>query len=139
VTCKSAVGDVPAAGDNSVVPPVDQGWQYGAVQCGKVFGRGIAANKFQLQDSGDLNGSWAQYYGLGSIHGKFAMTPAETGPPSSPTTFSTVSYSGTVTVLGGTGAFKKAKGKGTMTCSSTDGVHFNCSDTVRVKLPPPAA
>ena len=139
VTCKSTVGDVPADGDDSVVPPVDQGWQYGAVQCGKVFGKGIAANKFALQDSGDLEGSWSQYYSLGTIHGKFSMTPADTGPPSSPTTFATVSYAGTATVDGGTGAYKKAKGKGTMNCSSSDGVHFTCSDTVKVVLPPPAS
>ena len=139
VTCKSTVGDVPADGDDSVVPPVDQGWQYGAVQCGKVFGKGIAANKFALQDSGDLDGSWSQYYSLGTIHGKFSMTPADTGPPSSPTTFATVSYTGTATVDGGTGAYKKAKGKGTMNCSSIDGVHFTCNDTVKVTLPPPAS
>lgn len=135
VTCKSSVGDVPAAGDNSVVPPVDQGWQYGSVHCGKVFGRGIAANSFNLQDSGDLQGSWSQYYGVGTIHGTFALSPADTGPPSSPETFATVTYTGTATVDGGTGAYKKAKGKGTMTCSSTDGVHFTCSDTVKVTLP----
>ena len=139
VTCKSNVGDVPADGDNSVVPPVDQGWQYGSVRCGKVFGPGIAANKFALQDSGDLQGSWSQYYRVGTIHGTFAMTPADTGPPSSPTTFATVSYSGTATVDGGTGAYRKAKGKGTMNCSSTDGVHFTCTDTVKVTLPPPAS
>jgi hypothetical protein len=139
VTCKSNVGDVPADGQNSVVPPVDQGWQYGAVHCGKVFGSGIAANKYQLQDSGDLEGSWTQYYKVGTIHGKFTMTPGDTGPPSSPTTFATVSYSGTATVDGGTGAYKKAKGKGTMNCSSVDGVHFTCSDTVKVKLPAPAS
>ena len=139
VTCKSSVGDVPAAGDNSVVPPVDQGWQYGAVRCGKVFGSGIAANSFKLQDSGDLQGSWSQYYSVGTIHGKFALTPADTGPPSSPTTFAAVSYAGTATVDGGTGAYKKAKGKGTMKCSSTDGVHFTCNDTVKVVLPAPAS
>src|SRR5438270_7199173 len=71
VTCKSSVGTVPGAGDDSVVPPVDQGSQYGAVHCGKVFGGGIAADSFKLLDSGDLQGSWAQYYGVGTIHGKF--------------------------------------------------------------------
>ena len=139
VTCKSNVGDVPADGDDSVVPPVDQGWQYGAVQCGKVFGNGIAANKFSLQDSGDLEGTWSQYYSVGTIRGKFTMTPADTGPPSSPTTFAAISYTGTATVDAGTGAYKKAKGQGTMNCSSTDGVHFTCTDSVKVTLPPPAS
>jgi hypothetical protein len=67
------------------------------------------------------------------------MTPADTGPPSSTTTFAAISYSGTATVAGGTGAYKRAKGKGTMKCSSTDGVHFTCSDTVKVVLPTPAS
>ena len=139
VTCKSSVGDVPAAGDDSVVPPVDQGWQYGAVRCGKVFGGGIAANSFKLLDSGDLQGSWTQYFSVGTIHGKFSLTPADTGPPSSPTTFANVSYAGTATVDGGTGAYKKVTGKGTMKCSSDDGVHFTCSDTVKVVMPAPAS
>ena len=139
VTCKSNVGDVPADGEDSVVPPVDQGWQYGAVQCGKVFGKGIAANKFALQDSGDLDGMWSQYYRVGTIRGKFTMTPEDTGPPSSPTTFAAISYTGTATVDGGTGVYRKAKGKGTMNCSSSDGVHFSCTDTVKVTLPPPAS
>lgn len=139
VTCKSTVGDVPAAGVDSVVPPVDQGWQYGSVHCGKVFGGGVQADSFQLQDSGDLEGSWAQYYGVGTLHGKFTLTPADNGPPSSTTTFAAISYSGTVTVAGGTGAYKKAKGKGTMKCASTDGVHFNCIDTVKVTLPAPVS
>jgi hypothetical protein len=136
VTCKSSVGTVPAADDNAVVPPADHGSQYGSVRCGKVFGGGIQADSFKLLDTGDLQGSWAQYYGVGTIHGQFALTPADTGPPSSTTTFSAVTYSGTVTVAGGTGAYKKATGKGTMNCSSTDGVHFACSDTVKVVLPP---
>ncbi|HEY1510053.1 MAG TPA: hypothetical protein VGF93_13670 [Solirubrobacteraceae bacterium] len=139
VTCKSNVGDVPADGDDSVVPPVDQGSQYGAVHCGKVFGGGIQANVFKLLDTGDVQGSWWQYYSTGTIHGKFVLTPADTGPPSSTTTFAAVSYSGTATVTGGSGVYKKAKGKGTMKCASVDGVHFTCSDTVKVLLPAPAS
>jgi hypothetical protein len=138
VTCRSSVGDVPADGDDSVVPPVDQGSQYGAVHCGKVFGVGIQASVFKLLDSGDVQGSWWQYYSTGTIHGKFVLTPADTEPPSSTTTFAAVSYSGTATVTGGTGTYKKANGKGTMKCASVDGVHFTCSDTVKVLLSAPA-
>lgn len=104
-----------------------------------MFGGGIAANEFKLLDSGDLQGSWTQYFGVGTIHGKFSLTPADTGPPSSPTTFAAISYTGTATVDGGTGAYKKATGKGTMNCSSADGVHFTCSDTVKVVMPAPAS
>ena len=42
-----------------------------------------------------------------------------------------------MTVAGGTGAYKKANGKGTMKCSSIDGVHFSC--TSKIKLSQPAA
>jgi hypothetical protein len=122
----------------AVIPPVQQGSQYGPLRCGKLLGSGIQAESFTLLDSGDLQGKYAQYFGTGTVHGTFALTPQDTGPPSSTTTFANVAYTGTVDVLGGTGAFRKAAGKGKLACASTDGVHFSCTETVRIALAPVA-
>lgn len=65
------------------------------------------------------------------------MTPDDTGAPSSTTTFANVSYTGTINVAGGTGAYKKVTAKGTLKRSSNDGVHFSC--TSELKLSQPAA
>jgi hypothetical protein len=138
VSCKASVGTMPAAGDDSVIPPVQEGSQYGAVHCAKLWGSGIQADSFTLLDSGDLQGKYSQYFGTGTVHGTFALTAEDTGPPSSTTTFASVSYTGTVDVTGGTGALKKASGKGTLACASTDGVHFGCTETVKIALPPAA-
>jgi hypothetical protein len=136
VSCKASVGTMPAAGDDSVIPPVQQGSQYGPIHCGKLLGSGIQAESFTLLDSGDLQGKYAQYFGAGTVHGTFALTPQDTGPPSSTTTFASVAYTGTVDARGGTGAFRKAAGKGKLACASTDGVHFSCTETVKIALPP---
>jgi len=135
VTCKASVGTMPAAGEDSVLPPVQQGSQYGAVHCAKLLGSGVQADSFTLLDTGDLQGKYAQYFGVGTIHGTFALTADDTSPPSSTTTFASVSYTGTIKVTGGTGAFKKATGQGTLKCASVDGVHFTCNETVRVTVP----
>ena len=77
-------GHVTADGETAVVPPAAQGSQYGAVQCGRVIGKGIAVDKFKLMDSGDVQGKCSQYFGLGTVHGRFSLTPEDTGAPSSP-------------------------------------------------------
>jgi hypothetical protein len=41
-------------------------------------------------------------------------------------------------VTGGTGAYRKAKGKGTLKCASVDGVHFACTEKLKLTLSPAA-
>lgn len=132
VVCATSVTTQIPPGDTQVVPPVTQGTDYGSVKCGgKLFGRGVQVDRFTVPDSGDTVGSYAQYFGTGSIHGKFDLTPDE-APTTTATTFQATTYTGTVTVGGGTGAYVGAKGTGTAKCQSPDGVHTSC--TVRLKL-----
>jgi len=137
VSCKISIGTMSAPGETAVVPPAAQGSQYGPVHCGGGIGSGVQSDTFKLMDSGDVQGKFAQYFGIGTVHGSFSMTPDDTGAPSSTTTFANVSYTGTINVAGGTGAYKKVTAKGTLKCSSNDGVHFSC--TSRFKLSQPAA
>ncbi len=55
------------------------------------------------------------------------------GPPLTSTNFQSVSYIGRLTVSGGTGLDRLAKGTAaTVTCSSPDSVHMSC--TYKLKL-----
>ncbi len=138
VSCKVSLGTLSAPGETAVIPPAAQGSQYGPVHCGGAIGSGIQSDTFKLMDSGDVQGKYAQYFGTGTVHGSFSLTPDDTGAPSSTTTFANVSYTGTMNVAGGTGAYKKATGKGTLKCSSNDGVHFSCTSKLKLSQPPAA-
>jgi hypothetical protein len=84
-----------------------------------------------VPDSGDTVGVYTWYFDGGSIHGKFDLTPGEAPPPTSATVLAS-SYTGVVTVTGGTGLYARAKGTGTSTCASPDDIHLSC--TVKLKL-----
>jgi hypothetical protein len=129
----------PPAGSNSVDQPASEGNMYGPVRCPnpKGFGAGVIAASFTVPDNGDTVGTYVEYLHAGTVHGAFDLTPAEGQTPSS-TNFSSQSWTGTLTVLGGTGVYKGIKAKkatGTLDCTSVDSVHLTCSEKVKVVLP----
>jgi hypothetical protein len=126
VTCDVAAVTAIPNGHTSVAPPVQQGRQYGHVGCGRPLGVGVEANAFKRMPSDDLQGPFRQYFAQGTIRGVFDLAP-DAGLPPSPTTFNSESYAGTLRVLGGTGAYRQARGQGTVKCLSVDGVHFRCT------------
>lgn len=132
--CHMSLSTVPPAGSASVDQPPSDGAQYGTVHCGgPSFGFGVEKDTFKVPDSGDTVGSYVQYFGGGSIRGKFDLSPDEGGDVSS-TDFTSESWTGTVTVTHGTGALAKASGKkGTMNCTSGDSVHLTCTEKVKLK------
>lgn len=133
--CNVSLTTEPPPGSNSVDQPAAQGSQYGPIQCRTAgFGGGVAADSFTVPDSGDTVGTYTEYLGAGTIKGAFDLTPQESGGISN---FSSETWSGTVTVTGGTGVYKGIKGAkvGTMNCSSDDSVHLTCTETVKVKMP----
>jgi len=133
-TCTGNVSIAIPAGQSDVVPPVDQGREYGSVSC-PMMGTGVESETLLLDDSGDLSGKYTKYFPTGSVHGAYTLTPGDS-LPSGPTTFESASYTGTETVTGGTGIYKHAVGKGTLTCSTPDSVHLSCSETLKLTLPP---
>jgi hypothetical protein len=132
--CHMSMSAIPPAGSSQVDQPPAQGSAYGNVHCPtKSVGGGVVADTFKVPDSGDTVGSYAQYFGTGSIHGKFDLTPAEGSGSLSATSFESESWTGTVTVTGGTGAFKGAAGKkGTLNCTSDDTVHLTCTEKIKL-------
>ena len=130
--CHISLGTVPPAGSPTVDQPPTQGSQYGTVTCaGASFGFGVERDTFKVPDTGDTVGSYAQYFGSGSIRGKFDLSPAEGSGNLSSTSFTSEAWVGTVTVTGGTGSLAKAAGKkGVLKCKSGDSVHLTCTEKI---------
>ena len=104
-------------------PTATSGSDFGLVNCPVPFGKGVQADSFKVSPTsataGTVSGPFKQYFDAGTIHGAFKLsfTAGATG----------TTYTGTATVVGGTGAFKAAKGTGTLKCTSPDGIHTSCT------------
>lgn len=135
IRCKLSLTLQAPADSTDVVLGATDGTQLGSARCGAPFGAGLASLSFTEAADGSLSGAWQDYFNAGTIYGEYALTPADSGPPST-TSFASASYSGTVTVKAGAGAAAKTTGTGTLTCSTTDGVHYSCSEVAKLVLPP---
>jgi hypothetical protein len=131
--CHITLTTVPPPGSPVVNQPPSQGILYGQVHCPTAsFGGGVESASFKVPDTGDTVGKYTQYFGDGSVHGSFDLTPQEGTGNLSSTSFASESWVGTVNLTGGTGAFAKAAGsKGVLKCVSGDTVHLRCTE----KLP----
>lgn len=132
--CHISLGTVPPPGSPSVDQPPSQGSQYGTVHCGGAsFGWGVEKDLFKVPDSGDTVGTYVQYFGGGSIRGKFDLTPSAGSGDLTGTGFTNQAWVGTVTVLSGTGTLAKASGKkGVLKCTSGDSVHLTCTEKLKL-------
>ncbi|MDQ3678369.1 MAG: hypothetical protein M3401_16485 [Actinomycetota bacterium] len=109
-------------------PP--RGISFGLVSCPRPFGKGVHYGTSTVTPTGPGQGTVAvrfkKYFNRGTIRGTVAGTYAATSPMN-------IIYEGTVSVTGGTGAFKRVKGGGTIRCKSSDGgAHRSCK--VNLKL-----
>jgi hypothetical protein len=139
VSCKWAVTGVAPSDQLTFTPGSETGDQYGTSSCPGPEGKGLAHLTFSLQDSGDLDGSWWESFGTGTVRGTYVLTPSDDGTLD-PSTFSSASYAGTLEVTGATGGFKGAAGKGTLVCSSADSVHVKCTAGIKFsQLVPPVS
>lgn len=134
VKCHISLGTIPPPGSPSVDQPPANGAQYGTIHCpGNSFGWGVMKDTFKVPDSGDTLGTYAQYFGGGSLRGKFDLTPSEGSGTLSSTSFESEAWTGTVTVVGGTGNLANATGKtGIIKCTSGDSVHLNCTEKIKL-------
>jgi hypothetical protein len=135
-TCnKLLLSDVVPAAETGITPPLASGTQFGTVGCGGKLGSGLAAASFTVQDTGDITGSIALYFGTGGIKGTYDLSQAANQPLPTPYTFGNADYTGTVKVTGGFGAYAKAKGTATFSCDTLDSVHYSCSERLKLTLP----
>jgi hypothetical protein len=139
LVCKWATSIVPPLGQQQSTLANDSGDLFGNASCPAspyspsrrtTLGKGVAHLTFRLQDTGDLSGSFSEWFGAGSIRGTYVLTPSN-ALTLDPSTFASSDYTGTLVVTGGTGAFKPALGKGKLTCTSPDSVHLSCSATIK--------
>jgi hypothetical protein len=131
--CHISLSTVPPPGSNTVDQPSSQGLSYGQAHCPKIGG-GVEQQSFNVPDSGDTVGKYWQYFSTGSIRGKFDLSPEEGSGALSATSFESESWTGTVTVTGGTGTLAGAVGKkGTLDCTSDDTVHLTCTEKIKLK------
>ncbi len=136
VSCASSLDLQVPAGATDVSPASQEGTEMGTTSCAPI-GKGVEVQSFTTEDSGDLTGKWQAWFSTGTVFGTFTLTPSDNTPPTTTTTFSQASYSGAFIVKGGAGAFAKAAGTGTLTCSTQDSVHFSCKQKGKVTTPAP--
>jgi hypothetical protein len=127
VSCSVSTSIAVANGQTDVLPPVAQGNQYGPLTCGKL-GSGVEKDSFTVPLSGDTVAKYTMYFGAGTIHGTYDISPQ-----SSSLNFLASTWMGTLKVLGGTGAYTGVTGTGTLKCASPDGIHISCSDKLKLK------
>ena len=130
LTCTLKLVNQIPSDDVSVTQGAGSGTQFGTAACGKPLRRGVEQDSFTLDDAGDLTGPYQQWFNTGSVKGKYVLTPTDNQSPSA--TFSQASYSGTIQVTGGTGAFNKASGTGTLTCATQDSAHYTCTEKLKL-------
>ena len=110
--------------------PNPSGSHFGFARCPAPFGKGVQYNTYTVTPSsptsGSIAGKFKNYYNTGTARGTFALTFSATSPAN-------VTYTGTVTYTGGTGALRHVKGTGTVACTTTDG-GANKSCVVNSKL-----
>lgn len=103
--------------------PELSGLAFGQLNCTKPFGAGVqqARNTTTIVGSTvNVSGSFKNFFNDGTDSGTVKMS----GP------FSTagITVKGSLTATGGTGAYKHMKGKGSVTCTTTDaGKTFHCT------------
>ena len=110
---------------NAQGAPNPSGIHLGFATCPRPFGRGLHHNSYTVTPTAPGQGSIAarfkNYYNRGTTKGTAALTFTASSPAN-------ITYTGTVTYTGGTGAFRRARGGGTIECTSADGgAHKSCT------------
>lgn len=104
--------------DFNQTPGKLKGLSFGVATCSKPWGRGLEAISYTetVSSTGAVSskGAFKNYYNTGTTHGVYSLSGKFTSATSG-------TLSGPVTITGGTGAFKGAKGKGKLTCKTTNG------------------
>lgn len=115
-------------GETAINPGDTSGANTGTVKCGKLLGAGLAQLSYTIPASGNLVGTAKQYFALGSMRASYVLVPDETDSNS----FSTASYTGTLKLKGGTGAYQLVKGTGKLKCTTQDSVHLSCVEHLKL-------
>ena len=106
------------------------GFAFGYVNCSEPFGHGVQSSTYRATVNAKTGaatnrGSYKNWFDDGTVHGTFSLRGQYTSPTAA-------TFKGTFTITGGTGAFRGAKVRGTLTCSTTNaGATLTCTSVVR--------
>lgn len=132
VSCKLALATQIPAGSTSVTQGTTTGKQYGTASCGGPLFAGVTHDSFAADAGGNLSGPMQQWFRTGALHGSYTLAPSQPPEPPTPTTFATESYAGTLAIASGSGYLRDIHGRGTLSCTTTDGAHYSCSETLKL-------
>ena len=115
---------------NAQGQPNPSGIHLGFASCSRPFGKGLHHNAYTVSPTspghGTVTARFKNYYDRGTTRGTAELTFAATSPTN-------ITYTGTVTYTGGTGAYRHVKGSGTIACTTTDGgAHKACKVNSRL-------
>ena len=131
----SLVTQVPS-NDVAITQGALTGTQYGFAGCGRPLFKGMERVTFSTDASGVITGKYQQWFNPGSVYGTYTLTPVAQSTPPTTSSFTSQSYTGTITVSNGTGAYARAAGKGTLSCSTTDAAHYACKEALKLTTSP---
>ena len=122
----------------TIPQPAATAANYGSTSCGKPFGFGVQKDSSTVTRSslttGVFEGPFKMFFDTGTIKGTFKIafvtTLAPPVPPATLPTIAGVTYTGTVAVTGGTGAWRRIRGKGTVTGTSPDAKRTSLTETL---------
>jgi hypothetical protein len=106
------------------------GFAFGYVNCSDPFGHGVQSSTYHATVNAKTGaatnkGSYKNWFDDGTVHGTFSLRGQYTSPTAA-------TFKGTFTITGGTGAFRGAKARGTLTCSTTNaGATSTCTSVIR--------
>ena len=136
LSCSSKLSLQAPNGETTVTQGATDGTQYGTVACPGSLGSGVQFESFTTDDAGNVSGKWQQCFNTGTVYGNYTLVPDDNNPPTT-TSFTSASYTGTITITNGTGTDAKATGTGTIACATSDSVHFTCLEKAKLVLPAP--
>jgi hypothetical protein len=125
----------------TIPQPAPTAANFGTSSCGKPFGFGVQKDSSTVTRSslttGLFEGPFKMFFDTGTIKGTFKIAFVTTlAPPVPPATLPTIAgvvYTGTVAVTGGTGAWRRIRGTGTVTGTSPDAKRTSLTETLTLR------
>jgi len=125
----------------TIPQPAPTAANFGTSSCGKPFGFGVQKDSSTVTRSslttGVFEGPFKMFFDTGTIKGTFKIAFETTlAPPVPPATLPTIAgvvYTGTVAVTGGTGAWRRIRGTGTVTGTSPDAKRTSLTETLTLR------
>ena len=125
----------------TIPQPAPTAANFGRTSCGKPFGVGVQKDSSTVTrtslTTGVFEGPFKMFFDTGTIKGTFKISFVTTlAPPVPPATLPTIAgvvYTGTVAVTGGTGAWRRIRGSGTVTGTSPDAKRTALTETMTLR------